>query len=310
MHPEPSTATSGGSQGTLYVIGTPIGHLEDLSVRAARILGAVDLLLCEDTRHTGRLLDHLGVRVACWSLNAHNEADKAQAVLARLAAGDDVGLVSDAGTPCLSDPGGRLVDAVREAGGKVAVVPGPFAAAAALSTAGLAAVPFSFWGFVAKRSGARRNQLTERLRPGPGGTTMTHVFYVPGRDLDGFCADVEALAPTATLAVARELTKVHEGLLRGAPSQVRAALLPEMLCGEAAVLVVIDEHSAPREDGPVSPDALIARAIAAGTDRKSALRDISRATGQARRALYARWVALSQQAGGGELPDDEESGNA
>lgn len=284
----PGTAAEAGS---LYVIATPIGNLADLSPRAAGLLASVDLLLCEDTRHSAALLHMVGARPERWSLNAHNEASRTEAVIERLRGGDRVGLVSDAGTPCLSDPGGLLVDGVQAAGLPVVAIPGPFAAAVALSGAGLPAAPFTFWGFVAKRSGSRRNQLVARLRAGPDGATMTHVFYVPGRDLRSFCLDVAAVAAASQLAVARELSKVHEGWLRGPPAAVAAALLDEQLRGEAVVLVVVDRASAADAAEP-DVEELLTAAIAAGRERKAALREISQRTGVARRELYRRWLAL------------------
>lgn len=282
---------SGG--GVLYVIATPIGNLGDLSPRAAGLLASVDLLLCEDTRHSGALLDAVGGRPERMSLHAHNEDERSAAVLERLRAGASVGLVSDAGTPCLSDPGGVLVDAVQAAGLPVVSVPGPFAVAAALAGAGLPAVPFTFWGFVAKRSGTRRNQLAERLRAGADGA-MTHAFYVPGRDLRAFCIDVAAVAPLASLAVARELSKIHEGWLRGAPATVAEALQNGQLRGEAVVLVAIERGTEP-EVGQPDADALLRAALTAGRQRKAALREISQQTGIARRELYRRWSELQSE---------------
>ena len=287
--PEQPTPDHSGA-GVLYVIATPIGNLGDLSPRAASLLGSVDLLLCEDTRHSAALLELVGARPERWSLHAHNEAGRTAAVVERLRGGALVGLVSDAGTPCLSDPGSLLVDAVQAAGLKVVSVPGPFAVAAALAGAGLPAVPFTFWGFVAKRSGTRRNQLAERLRAGPDGA-MTHVFYVPGRDLRGFCADVAAVAPQASLAVARELSKVHEGWLRGTAAEVESALLDEQLRGEAVVLVAV-ERGSEAEAGQPDVDELLRAAIAGDRERKAALREISQQTGMSRRELYRRWLAL------------------
>ncbi len=283
------------SAGTLFVVATPIGHLGDLTPRAAETLAAVDLVLCEDTRHTARLLNHLGLQKATWSLHAHNEQERVASVLERLAGGESIALVSDAGTPCLSDPGARLVDAVQSADMTVRTLPGPFAAAAALAGSGLCPVPFAFWGFVAKKSSERREQLRLRLQAGPEGP-MTHAFYVPGRDLIDFAEDVEAVAPRCRLVLARELTKIHETWLRGTPAEVRGLVQEEHLRGEAVALCEITAQSAPGEkQEPADARELVARAKAAGRDRKEALRDIGQKTGLARRVLYGLWLGSERE---------------
>ncbi len=280
--------------GTLFVLATPIGNLEDLTPRVGRLLGEVELVLCEDTRHTGGLLRHLGVAPTCLSLHAHNERSRLQQVVELLADGRDVALVSDAGTPCLSDPGARVVAAAHDTGAAVYSVPGPFAAAVALAGSGLAAVPFTFWGFVAKRSAARRNDLSERLRAGPGGEVHALAFFVPGRDLKVFCEDVGAVAPAAMVVLARELTKIHEGYVRGTPEEVIALLTDEQLRGEAVVLVEVDREREARALQPEDPASLVAAALAAGEERKPALRRISKLTGLGRRELYKLWLRASE----------------
>lgn len=279
-----------GMAGTLYVVATPIGNLGDLSPRAAEALALADLVLCEDTRHTGKLLNHLGLQKHTQSLHAHNEDERLPGVLERLRAGERLALVSDAGTPCLSDPGARLVDAVQAAGLQVVTVPGPFATAAAIAGSGLTPVPFAFWGFLAKKASERREQLRARLLPGPEGP-MTHAFYVPGRDLREFSEDLAQVAPLAKVVLARELTKVHEGWIRGTPAQVLDLLTEEQLCGEAVALVEVDARSAPGvPQVQASPDELVREARLAGRDRREALREIGVRTGLPRRVLYAMWL--------------------
>ena len=278
--------------GTLHVVATPIGNLEDLGERAARVLRQVPLVLCEDTRHSGGLLRHLGSTAACKSLHAHNEEGRISGVLVHLQGGADAALISDAGTPCLSDPGARLVDAVQAAGLPVVSVPGPFAGAVALAGAGLATSSFSFWGFLPKKSGARRTALTERLQPAPGGTLHTHIFYVPGRDAQAFCEDIAAVAPKARVALARELTKVHEEYLRGDPADVAGQIIEERSRGEAVILVEVDASSAATQQETFDVDALLQAALDAGEHRKEALRRIAKQTGLSRRALYTRWERL------------------
>ena len=284
-------------EGRLRVVATPIGHLDDLSPRAAEALVSADLVLCEDTRVTARLLARVVAagqrRPPCWSLNAHNEADKTAEVVARIAAGDQVVLVSDAGTPCLSDPGQLLVEAVHVAGLRVETVPGPFAAAAALAASGLAPIPFAFWGFLEKKTVGRRRQLAAALTAAPAGGAMTHAFYVPGRDLRVVLADVAVVVPEARVVVGRELTKIHESWLRGTAAVAAAALLTEQECGEAVLLVEVNAATAALADSaPPDLDALVTEALLARRDRKQAMREIARRCGVGRREVYAAWDRL------------------
>lgn len=281
-------ASAGAGAGLLSVVATPIGNLGDLPKRAAEVLAAADAILCEDTRHTGQLLHHLGLKKPLERFDAHTEQERVPALLARLLGGARLALVSDAGTPCLSDPGARLVDAVQDAGVKVESLPGPFAAAVALAASGLSPQPFAFWGFLAKKSGERQRQLQARLLPGPDGP-MTHAFYVPGRDLAEVLADVAAVAPQARVCVARELTKLYEEYLRGSPAAVAAGLAEEQQRGEAVLLVEVIELAAPPP--PADAQALVQAARSAGEDRKFALRRIGEQTGLSRNALYELWLA-------------------
>lgn len=219
--------------GTLYLISTPIGNLEDLTFRAARILGEVDLVLAEDTRRSRILLDHLGLRVPLESLHEHNEAARIPAVMERLQAGASLALVSDAGTPLVSDPGERLVSQALEEGHLVVPVPGPSAVLAALVASGLPAIPFAFLGFV-PRKGRDRKEMLERLRTAPETTIL---FESPERCV----ALLEALDqdwPTQReVVVARELTKLHEEVRRGTPSALAGYYRENPPRGEVTVVV-------------------------------------------------------------------------
>lgn len=278
--------------GLLSVVATPIGNLGDLPARAAAALAQADAILCEDTRHTGQLLHHLAIKKPLERFDAHTELDRVPALVERLLAGARLALVSDAGTPCLSDPGARLVDAVQAAGIAVESLPGPFAAAVALAASGLIPQPFAFWGFLAKKSAERQRQLTARLLPGPDGP-MTHAFYVPGRDLPEFLADVASVAPSARVCAARELTKLHEQYLRGTAAQVAAELSAEQERGEAVLLVEVSELAQPAD----APDAmeLVKAARRAGEDRKYALKRIGERTGLSRNELYELWLSAGDE---------------
>lgn len=281
--------SAGQGGGRLDVVATPIGNLDDLSPRAAATLRDADVVLCEDTRHSGKLLALVGSKARSMSLHAHNEEARVGQVLALIAEGQRVALVSDAGTPCLSDPGARLVGAAQDAGLVVRTVPGPFAVAAGLAAAGICPQPFAFWGFLPKRGAARQASFRQRLFPSPDGSPMTHAFYAPGRDLAEVLADLAAVAPTAQVVVARELTKLHETYHRGAAGDLAASFPEQALRGEAVLLVEIAAALDPTA-GRLDLDAEL-DAVAAAADRKQALRELAKRTGKSRRELYALLVA-------------------
>ena len=221
--------------GRLYVVATPIGNLGDLSARARDTLLASDLIAAEDTRHTGVLLKHFGIQIPLVSLHEHNELERAPQLISRMQDGAAISLVSDAGTPGISDPGFDLVRAAAAAGLEVIAIPGPCAALAALSIAGLPTDRFCFEGFLPARRAARRTRLAE-LAPEP----RTLVFYEsPHRVLKMLEDCVQGLGDARAAAVAREITKLHETLYRGSLSQLaaRAAAEPDFARGEIVVVV-------------------------------------------------------------------------
>ena len=196
---------------TLYVVATPIGNLSDLSPRALEVLRTVAAICAEDTRRTGQLLSHFGIQQPLVALHEHNEEALAQRIVARLQAGESLALVSDAGTPLVSDPGFRLVRAAREAGVRVSPVPGACAAIAALSVAGLPSDRFSFEGFLPAKASARRDRLQSLA-----GEVRTMVFYESSHRIGESLADMAAIFGGGRQAVlARELTKLFETVLDG-----------------------------------------------------------------------------------------------
>lgn len=222
-------------QGTLWVVATPIGHRDDMSVRAVAVLGRVALVAAEDTRHTRPLLTHYGIDKPMTALHEHNEREALGQLLARLEAGDDVALVSDAGTPLISDPGFRLVRAARAAGVRVSPVPGACAAIAALSAAGLPSDRFVFEGFLPPKAKARQARLHELASE-----TRTLIFYESSHRIASSLADMRAAFGGDREAVlARELTKRFETVL-GEPLETLAARVaadPDQQRGECVVLV-------------------------------------------------------------------------
>ncbi len=278
--------------GRLFVVATPLGNLDDLSPRALRVLAQVALIACEDTRHTGRLLQAHGVRTPTTSYFEHNERSKTARVLETLRAGHDVALVSDAGTPGISDPGYRLVREARAEGLAVIPIPGPNAAITALSVSGLPTDRFLFVGFLPPRQGARRRALAE-LRTLP--VTLV-VHESPLRVLDTLHDLRETLGERAAF-VCREATKLHEEYLSGTLSELHAALAArERVRGELVLVVAgaprggtVDEARETSECAPPeTAEAMFERLVALGRTRREAVKETSRALGLHARDVYRR----------------------
>ena len=195
--------------GTLYIVATPIGNLEDITYRAVRVLGEVDRIACEDTRQTRKLLERYGIATPMVSYHEHNERSRSEELLAELRAGKNIALVSDAGTPLISDPGYRLVESAREQGIAVSPVPGPAALVAGLSASGLATDAFVFLGFLPPKQGQRRKILESWKSAG-----ATLVFYEAPHRIVETLQDIQETLGSRTVVVARELTKIHWPELR------------------------------------------------------------------------------------------------
>jgi 16S rRNA (cytidine1402-2'-O)-methyltransferase len=238
----------------LFVVSTPIGNLEDLTHRAARVLGEVAHVLAEDTRRTGKLLQHIGVEAELTSLHAHNEASRRPRVLEWLGAGEDVALVADAGTPLVSDPGARIVQAALEAGHEVIPIPGPSAGLAALVASGLPAERFTFLGFLPRR-GSERGQLLARVAASQDSVVL---FESPERLID-LLAELEgACGADRRVAVGREMTKLHETVFRGTLVDARAYYGNRSPRGEVTVVVA----GAPPPEASTAQDPEAARQLA------------------------------------------------
>ncbi|MGD8339185.1 MAG: 16S rRNA (cytidine(1402)-2'-O)-methyltransferase [Gammaproteobacteria bacterium] len=222
------------SAGILYVVATPIGNLADLSPRARDVLGAVDLVAAEDTRRAGKLMQHLGLDQQLVSLHEHNEDAQVPKLLAQLEAGRTIALISDAGTPLISDPGLRLVASAQAAGNRVVSIPGPSAVTAALSISGLATDRFVFEGFLPRKSRRRRDRI-EALRT----ESRTLVLFESVHRVEATVADlVEVLGAERRAAVGRELTKLHEQVVTATLGEIEAALGDSVpLLGEFVLVV-------------------------------------------------------------------------
>lgn len=218
---------------TLYVVATPIGNLDDITIRAVETLRSVSVIVCEDTRHTLRLLNHLGIKKPLSSAHSRNEHRAAGSVISRLAAGEDVAYVSDAGTPGISDPGRVLVREVRDAGHDVVPIPGASALSALLSVSAFPGRSVCFEGFLSPKPGKRRNQLSELL----AGKKNFVLYESPHRILK-LMADLADLESERPVLLGRELTKIHEELLEGTASEVLTELQKRAtIKGEIALLV-------------------------------------------------------------------------
>lgn len=265
--------------GTLYLVATPIGNLEDITLRALRVLREVDLIACEDTRHTRKLLEHYGIHKPTLSYHEHNEAARSVELLEKLRQGASVALVSDAGTPLVSDPGFRLVTKAIENGIAIEPVPGASAILAALTASGLPTDAFLFGGFLPARPGPRRKHLA-RLKDEPA----TLVFYeAPHRILEAL-EDIDAVLGARPVVLARELTKLHQEFLRGTAAGLREALRARPpLKGEITLLV---GRAAPPAGDQASVEEAVEAALRAGLGRMEAIKAVARQRGLAKREVY------------------------
>ena len=273
--------------GTLYIVSTPIGNLEDITHRALRILREVALVACEDTRHTRKLLNHFAIDARTISYHEHNERERADELCAMLTAGKDIAIVSDAGTPTVSDPGFRLVNLAIEKGFSVVPIPGATAFVAALSASGLPSDRFFFAGFLAARSSARRAKL-EALRS----IDATLIFYEAPHRIAAALRDAADILGNRRGVVARELTKLHEELVRGRLNEL-AANFSDRSKTRGEIVLLIDGASASDIDqglGTASMSQALAERIGEleheGLNDKAALKKAARELGLKRDEAY------------------------
>ncbi|MBI3694870.1 MAG: 16S rRNA (cytidine(1402)-2'-O)-methyltransferase [Acidobacteria bacterium] len=269
--------------GTIYLVATPIGNLEDITLRALRILREADLVACEDTRHTRKLLAHYQIHKPLVSYHEHNEAEQAEELVKKAAAGGRIAVVSDAGMPGISDPGYRVVQRAIERGVPVVPVPGPVAAEAALAVSGLPCEAFRFGGFLPSKPGARRKLLQSLA-----GETATLVFYEAPHRIQAALEDIVEVLGSRPVVVARELTKVHEEFLRGSADSILDELRRRPpVKGEITLLVG-------RGETPAAPQAPLGRRIEQlmeeqKLDRMTALKTAARERGLSKREAYRLW---------------------
>ena len=276
--------------GTLYIVATPIGNLDDLTPRARQTLADVDLIAAEDTRHTGRLLSHIGVQTRQMALHDHNEESALERILDLLIKGQDVALVSDAGTPLVSDPGYRVVRAAHEAGITVSPLPGACAAIAALSFAGLPSDRFCFEGFLPSKQNARRSALAA-----VASETRTLVFYESVHRIAETLADMaNAFGAERDAFIGRELTKLHEQGVRGTLGRLRDRVADGDIVSKGEFVIVV-AGAEPSAIEVHDADALL-KELAAVLPAKTAAAVAANVTGARRNEMYKRILELAANA--------------
>ncbi len=282
----------GPGDGGLMLVATPIGNLGDLSPRALATMRGAAAVLCEDTRVTGAMLARHGVSVTLIPLHEHNEDDQTPRVLARLRRGERIALVSDAGTPLVSDPGYRLTRAAIAAGLPVGGVPGPNAAVMALTLSGLPPYPFLFQGFLPARAGPRAAEIARLRALERAGLMAAVIFYeAPHRVAETLAALAEGLGADRPAAVARELTKRFEEVRRGTLAEQAAHYAAHDARGEVVLVV----GPAPDEPtGPAELETRLADALAAGMSVRDAAAAVAAATGLPRKQVYQRALELGR----------------
>ena len=274
--------------GELFLVATPIGNLKDITLRALEVLKAVDVIACEDTRVSGGLLKHYGITTKMMAYHAQNEAESVEKIITHLSRGARIALISDAGTPLLSDPGARLVRACIAAGIRVTPIPGASALLSALSIAGLSAEQFTYAGFLPNKTTARKTALTALAA-----IPSTLVFYeAPHRLLDTL-ADMHAVLGEREAAVARELTKLHEQCVRGSLSQIIAHFEKTAPRGECVILVHGAAPISGMDDGQLD-DAL--REAMRTMSLKMAVAQVAAHAGCAKSEVYARALLVKDGA--------------
>lgn len=282
---------AGGGDGTLSIVATPLGNLEDITARALRVLRACDLIAAEDTRVTRKLLAHFDIHTPLTAYHAHTSEGRQESLLAQIVGGKWVALVSDAGTPGISDPGAELIAAAVAAGVRVEPIPGPSAVIAALAASGLPTARFVFEGFLPRTRGDRWERVAEIARE-----PRTVVLYeAPTRLAETLTELAKATGDARRVAVAREVTKKFEEFRRGTLAEVAAHFRAAPPRGECT-LVLEGAPAASASEPDADPEALLRDALARGQSPRDAAREVARVTGLPRNEMYAVVLRLSSEA--------------
>lgn len=273
--------------GVLYIVATPIGNLDDISLRAIATLNAVDLIAAEDTRHSKYLLNHLGIETPMISCHEHNEKSRSEMLLEKLAAGSNVALISDAGTPLISDPGYRLVVAAQQAGIRVSPIPGANSAIAALSAAGLPTENFHFCGFLSSRSKERGLQL-QALREIP----VTLVLFESSHRIERLMQQLVQVFPEKQCVIAKELTKLHENFMLGSAAELLKRLQDDRVLSKGEFVVLIANSDDPASKQLNTDDVAILKVLLEEVSVKIAVKIATRLTGKKKNELYQQALQL------------------
>ena len=273
--------------GVLYIVATPIGNLDDISLRAIATLRKVALIAAEDTRHSGQLLRHLGIDTPLVSCHEHNEQQRSEELVARLESGDDIALISDAGTPLISDPGFRLVQAARDSGIRVSPVPGANSAIAALSAAGLPTDSFHFCGFLPSK-GSEREARLRRWAALEG----TLVLFESSHRIERLLADIEVVFADRPCVVAKELTKLHERFLAGTAADLRQQFAADRMLVKGEFVVLIDNAARQAEKQLQGEDIELLSILLDESNLKTAVRIAVRLTGKSKNEIYQQALKL------------------
>ncbi len=278
--------------GVLYIVATPIGNLDDISLRAIATLGEVALIAAEDTRHSSQLLRHHGIDTPMLSCHEHNEQQRSEELVARLESGDDVALISDAGTPLISDPGYRLVQAARARGIRVSPIPGANSAIAALSAAGLPTDSFHFCGFLPSR-GSEREARLRRWSTLEG----TLVLFESSHRIQRLLDEIAAVFADRPCVVAKELTKLHERFLAGSASEIGRRLAADERLAKGEFVVLIDNGASPGPRGLQDDDIELLTILLGELNLKTAVKIAARLTGKPRTEIYQQALKLRGERG-------------
>lgn len=270
-------------KGKLYLVATPIGNLEDMSVRAIKTLKEVDLILCEDTRHSGKLLKHFDIKARLMSYHEHNERSRGDQVIEILLAGQNVGLISDAGMPCISDPGSHIVDLAHEEGIEVVPIPGPSAMVAAVAVSGFSKTSFQFLGFLSRKAGEKKLELESTINY-PG---LSIIYESPNRLMTSLEA-IRDLSPSRRVLVAREITKLNEEFYRG---RVEDAIEHFSSGVRGEIVLVLDEYFI-EEDLDLEEE--LRKRIGSGVSASRAAKDLAKEYGISKNDLYDLSIKIAK----------------
>lgn len=275
--------------GVLYIVATPIGNLNDISLRAIEILKQVDVIAAEDTRHSIRLLNHLGIRNKLMSLHEHNERDRIVGIIDDLKQGNNIALISDAGTPLISDPGYPLVKAVQDAGLRVSPIPGVSSIIAALSAAGMPTDPFTFYGFLSQKNSERLSKLSA-LRQQQG----TLVFLESTHRIERLLEQLCELYANNRIVVAKELTKAFERFMSGTPAEILLLMQQEPALKKGEFVVLIDNPVTISEKALSDEDIEILKLLLEDLPLKKAVQLSTRISGKKKNDIYQRALELNK----------------